>query len=147
MTIFSLALKIFYREFRSGQLVLMFLSLSLAVGIVASITFFTDRLDSSLMMESKQFLGGDLKYESSTPLDESIFPAGDFSYAVIYEFGSVLGSTNKFQLASIKSISPPYPLVGATEILKINNEKVIKTNPPSLGKGLDSISVSLTYWK
>ena len=134
MTIFSLALKIFYREFRSGQLVLMFLSLSLAVGIVASITFFTDRLDSSLMMESKQFLGGDLKYESSTPLDESIFPAGDFSYAVIYEFGSVLGSTNKFQLASIKSISPPYPLVGEIEILKINNEKVIKTNPPGLGK-------------
>ena len=134
MTIFSLALKIFYREFRSGQLVLMFLSLSLAVGIVASITFFTDRLDNSLMMESKQFLGGDLKYESSTPLDESIFPAGDFSYAVIYEFGSVLGSANKFQLASIKSISPPYPLVGEIEILEINNEKDIKTNPPGLGK-------------
>ena len=52
----------------------MFLSLSLAVGIVASITFFTDRLDGSLMMESKQFLGGDLKYESDTPLDESSFP-------------------------------------------------------------------------
>jgi hypothetical protein len=29
-----------------------------------------------------------------------------------------LGSANKFQLASIKSISPPYPLVGANEILK-----------------------------
>ena len=69
MTIFSLATKIFLREFRSGQLLLMFLSLSLAVGIVASITFFTDRLDGSLMMESKQFLGGDLKYESDTPLD------------------------------------------------------------------------------
>ena len=69
----------------------MFLSLSLAVGIVASITFFTDRLDGSLMMESKQFLGGDLKYESDTPLDESSFPIGDYSYAGIYEFGSVLG--------------------------------------------------------
>ena len=65
MTIFSLAAKIFLREFRSGQLLLMFLALSLAVGIVASITFFTDRLDGSLMMESKQFLGGDLKYELS----------------------------------------------------------------------------------
>ena len=125
MTIFSLALKIFYREFRSGQLVLMFLSLSLAVGIVASITFFTDRLDSSLMMESKQFLGGDLKYESSTPLDESIFPAGDFSYAVIYEFGSVLGSAKKFQLASVKSVSPPYPLIGEIEILKSELDQAI----------------------
>ena len=52
----------------------MFLSLSLAVGIVASITFFTDRLDGSLMFESKQFLGGDLKFESSSALDEKILP-------------------------------------------------------------------------
>ena len=29
------------------------------------------------MMESKQFLGGDLKYESDTPLDESSFPIGN----------------------------------------------------------------------
>ena len=70
MIIFSLASKIFFRELKSGQLLLMFLSLSLAVGIVASITFFTDRLDSSLMFESKQFLGGDLKFESSTEIDE-----------------------------------------------------------------------------
>jgi len=134
MTVFSLATKIFFRELKSGQLLLMFLSLSLAVGIVASITFFTDRLDSSLMMESKQFLGGDLKYESSTPLDESTFPPGDFSYAVISEFGSVLGSTKKFQLASVKSVSFPYPLIGEIEILKTNNKKAIETSPPKLGK-------------
>ena len=71
MKIVSLASRIFLREFKSGQLLLMFLSLSLAVGIVASITFFTDRLDGSLMFESKQFLGGDLKFESSSALDET----------------------------------------------------------------------------
>ena len=134
MTVFSLATKIFFREFKSGQLLLMFLSLSLAVGIVASITFFTDRLDSSLMMESKQFLGGDLKYESDTPLDEYSFPIGDYTYANIYEFGSVLGSTKKFQLASVKSVSQTYPLVGEIEILKANDEKTLVTNPPKLGK-------------
>ncbi len=134
MTVFLIATKIFFRELRSGQILLMFLSLSLAVGIVASITFFTDRLDSSLMMESKQFLGGDFKYESSTPLDESLFPIEDYSYAVIYEFGSVLGSTKRFQLASVKSVSSPYPLIGEIEILKANNEKVIRANPPKAGK-------------
>ena len=134
MTIYSLATKIFLREFRSGQLLLMFLSLSLAVGIVASITFFTDRLDGSLMMESKQFLGGDLKYESDTPLDESSFPIGDYSYASIYEFGSVLGSSKNFQLASVKSVSPPYPLIGEFEIQKKYDERVLETNPPKPGK-------------
>ena len=144
MTVFLIATKIFFRELRSGQILLMFLSLSLAVGIVASITFFTDRLDSSLMMESKQFLGGDFKYESSTPLDESLFPIEDYSYAVIYEFGSVLGSTKRFQLASVKSVSSPYPLIGEIEILKANNEKVIRANPPKAGKvWLDSRLASL----
>ena len=112
----------------------MFFSLSLAVGIVASITFFTDRLDGSLMMESKQFLGGDLKYESDTPLDESSFPVGAYSYASIYEFGSVLGSSKNFQLASVKSVFPPYPLIGEFEIQKKYDERVLETNPPQPGK-------------
>ena len=98
MTVFSLATKIFFREFKSGQLLLMFLSLSLAVGIVASITFFTDRLDSSLMMESKQFLGGDLKYESDTPLDEYSFPIGDYTYATFMNLDQSLVQQKNFNL-------------------------------------------------
>ena len=111
----------------------MFLSLSLAVGIVASITFFTDRLDGSLMFESKQFLGGDLKFESSSALDETQFPEGNYAYAVIYEFGSVLASEEKFQLASIKSISSPYPLVGEIELANHENIREIKKTPPEAG--------------
>ena len=134
MTIISLASKIFFRELKSGQLLLMFLSLTLAVGIVASITFFTDRLDSSLLFESKQFLGGDLKFESSSALDETNFPDGSYTYATIYEFGSVLGAKNNFQLSSVKSVSSPYPLVGEIEILKKGNDKVIKRSPPKSGE-------------
>ena len=134
MNIFSLASRIFFREFKSGQLLLMFLSLSLAVGIVASITFFTDRLDGSLMFESKQFLGGDLKFESSSALDEKILPDGDYTYAVIYEFGSVLASEKKFQLASIKSVSPPYPLIGEIEINNDKSVKEVKKSPPNIGQ-------------
>ena len=134
MNIFSLASRIFFREFKSGQLLLMFLSLSLAVGIVASITFFTDRLDGSLMFESKQFLGGDLKFESSSALDEKILPDGDYTYAVIYEFGSVLASEKKFQLASIKSVSPPYPLIGEIEINNDKSIREVKKSPPNIGQ-------------
>ena len=133
MKILFLASRIFLREFKSGQLLLMFLSLSLAVGIVASITFFTDRLDGSLMFESKQFLGGDLKFESSSALDETQFPEGNYAYTVIYEFGSVLASEEKFQLASIKSISSPYPLVGEIELANHENIREIKKTPPEAG--------------
>ena len=71
MNVVLLSLKIFFRELKSGQLLLMFLSLTLAVGIVASITLFTDRLDRSLIAESQVFLGGDLKFETSDAIEES----------------------------------------------------------------------------
>ena len=60
MNVVLLSLKIFFRELKSGQLLLMFLSLTLAVGIVASITLFTDRLDRSLIC---------LLYTSPSPRD------------------------------------------------------------------------------
>ncbi len=62
------------------------------------------------------------------------FLIGDYSYTTIYEFGSVLGSDTNFQLASIKSVSSPYPLVGEIEILDSNRKQIIKKNPPARGK-------------
>ena len=64
--------------------------LTLAVGIVASITLFTDRLDRSLIAESQVFLGGDLKFETSDAIEESNIPNFEGQFAKIYEFGSSL---------------------------------------------------------
>ena len=85
MNVVLLSLKIFFRELKSGQLLLMFLSLTLAVGIVASITLFTDRLDRSLIAESQVFLGGDLKFETSDAIEESNIPNFEGQFAKIYE--------------------------------------------------------------
>ena len=61
----SLSLKLFLREIRSGYLTSMLLSLVLAVTIVSGISLFTDRLEKVLNSETKEFLGGDLKFESN----------------------------------------------------------------------------------
>ena len=61
----SLSLKLFIREIRSGYLTSMLLSLVLAVTIVSGISLFTDRLEKVLNSETKEFLGGDLKFESN----------------------------------------------------------------------------------
>ena len=112
MNVVLLSLKIFFRELKSGQLLLMFLSLTLAVGIVASITLFTDRLDRSLIAESQVFLGGDLKFETSDAIEESNIPNFEGQFAKIYEFGSVVSNADNFQLAAIKSVEKPYPIAG-----------------------------------
>ena len=56
MTLFFLATKIFFREIKSGQMIIMLLSLTVAIGILSSIALFSDRLQKSLDAESKNFL-------------------------------------------------------------------------------------------
>jgi len=134
MNVVSLSLKIFFREFKSGQLLLMFLSLTLAVAIVASITLFTDRLDRSLIAESKVFLGGDLKFETSDAIEESNIPNFEGQFAKIYEFGSVVSNADNFQLAAIKSVEEPYPIAGQLEIINESSELETFTSPPNQGE-------------
>ena len=134
MNVVSLSLKIFFREFKSGQLLLMFLSLTLAVAIVASITLFTDRLDRSLIAESQVFLGGDLKFETSDAIEESNIPNFEGQFAKIYEFGSVVSNADNFQLAAIKSVEEPYPIAGQLEIINESSELKTFTSPPNQGE-------------
>ena len=63
--VFALSLKIFWRELKSGYLNSSLFSLILAVTIVSGISLFTDRLEKALSLESAEFLGGDLKFESN----------------------------------------------------------------------------------
>ena len=108
MNVVLLSLKIFFRELKFRQLLLMFLSLTLAVGIVAlSLCLPTGR---SLIAESQVFLGGDLKFETSDAIEESNIPNFEGQFAKIYEFGSVVSNADNFQLAAIKSVEKPYPI-------------------------------------
>ena len=68
MMLILLSLKLFWREFRSGQISIMFFALVIAVTNVAGISLFTDRLEGALFNQSAEILGGDLKYESTQPL-------------------------------------------------------------------------------
>ena len=50
----------------------MFIALLLAVTSVSCISIFTDRLQKALLLETQEFLGGDLKYESNEKLLPSV---------------------------------------------------------------------------
>jgi putative ABC transport system permease protein len=61
----SLSFKLFWRELKSGQLNMMMLALILAITCVSGIGLFTDRLEKALQLQTAEFLGGELKFESS----------------------------------------------------------------------------------
>ena len=70
---FRLSLKLFWRELKSGQLIIMFFALVLAVTTVSSISLFTDRLEKALISETQEFLGGDLKFESNDLIEDEAY--------------------------------------------------------------------------
>ena len=128
----SLSIKLFIREIRSGYLTSMLLSLVLAVTIVSGISLFTDRLEKVLSSETKEFLGGDLKFETNEQsikesLEKLVLKDSQTSEMAI--FASVIFSDQEMQLSSIKAVDNYYPLIGELELQDSSGTYKTKTNP------------------
>ena len=128
----SLSLKLFIREIRSGYLTSMLLSLVLAVTIVSGISLFTDRLEKVLNSETKEFLGGDLKFESNEDSIKDVLKTlnlKDSKSSEMAIFASVIFSEEEMQLSSIKAVDNSYPLIGELELQDSSGTYKTKENP------------------
>ena len=128
----SLSLKLFIREIRSGYLTSMLLSLVLAVTIVSGISLFTDRLEKVLNSETKEFLGGDLKFESNEDSIKDVLKTlnlKDSKSSEMAIFASVIFSEEEMQLSSIKAVDNSYPLIGELELQNSYGTYKTKENP------------------
>ena len=146
----GLSLKLFWRELKSGQLSIMFFALVLAVATVSSISLFTDRLEKALLAETQEFLGGDLKFESSDLIEDQAYEEINklsLKSTEMALFASMLASKDNLQLASVKAVDENYPLVGGIE-LKSNSINQYVKNPPKKGQvWLDSRLLDLLELK
>ena len=129
----NLSLKLFVRELRSGYLTSMLLSLVLAITIVSGISLFTDRLEKALSTETKEFLGGDLKFESNENAIKDSLKELDLNNSNFLEmavFASMVISEEEMQLSSIKAVDKSYPLVGEVELKNESGIYKTRNNPP-----------------
>ena len=62
-------LKKFWSEVFSGDLLILFLSIVLAVTSISSVGFLGDRLKSSMQMQASSILGADLVLRSASKID------------------------------------------------------------------------------
>jgi predicted lysophospholipase L1 biosynthesis ABC-type transport system permease subunit len=65
------AWRVLGREFRSGELRLLFAALAIAVAAVTAVGFFADRVRLALEREAQQMMGGDLILIADHALPES----------------------------------------------------------------------------
>lgn len=115
----SLAWLMFRRDWRGGELRLLFAALLVAVTAIASVGFFVDRLSQALSSQARQLLGADLVVSSDVAIDDELLAqarAMNLAIAQTVVFPSMVGADGKTQLASIKAVTPNYPLRGQLRV-------------------------------
>jgi len=114
-----LALRLLWREARSGELTLILLALILAVTATTAIALFSARLNLAMEANANDLLGADRRISSTTQLpDEWQTKAQnlDLKTARTMEFPSVVLHGDEMALAAIKAVDDGYPLRGRLAI-------------------------------
>jgi len=122
-SLWRLAVRQMLRDFRAGELRLLLVAVTLAVGALTAVSFFADRLESGLARDARQLLGGDAIVASDQPAPQ------EFA-AKARELGLETATTTGFpsmarapderggatRLVAVKAVSHDYPLRGQLRV-------------------------------
>lgn len=111
----ALAVRLLWRDGRSGELTILALALIIAVSSSTAISLFSDRLQTTMSRQAAEFLAADLVITSPSELPPSWLRKADalkLERAKSAEFSSVLIENDELMLAGIKAVSQRYPLRG-----------------------------------
>ncbi len=117
-----LALRLLWRNWRSGEVKLLAAALMLAVAVVSGIAIFTDRLERTLVQESNMLLGADLIVRGSQPHNpewSALAAEEGIEQTTAVLFSSMVYADDHMHLASVKAVTDGYPLRGQLDISRI----------------------------
>ena len=129
-------LKKFWSEVFSGDLLILFLSIVLAVTSISSVGFLGDRLKSSMQMQASSILGADLVLRSASKIDSKyldLAAANDLDSAEMSTFLSMVITEDDNLLTSIKAVTASYPLRGELKIVNSQGTKIKHFGSPKPG--------------
>jgi putative ABC transport system permease protein len=110
-----LALRALRREWRSGELALLWLSLCIAVAALTGVGFLVDRIGRAVTLQASQILAADLRIESVSPIPRAqqlyAQQLGLQSARVTTMLSAIFrGDSN--ELADVRAVTSAYPLRG-----------------------------------
>ena len=115
----KLAFKLFSREFRRGELTIIFAAIALAVLTVFSLSSITERIGLNIAQKSSDFIAADRRLSSNHAFDPEILTqANQFGLetAKMLFFDSMLFANDELVLGSVKATTHAYPLRGKITI-------------------------------
>ena len=114
-SLFLISLRLLRRDWKGGELRLLFLALIMAVTSITGIALFTDRLEKALLLESANMLAADRIVSGRGDLPREVLTEGQtrgLSTAEIVSFTSMAFSETGNILVAAKAVTDAYPLRG-----------------------------------
>ncbi len=111
----NLLFNLLWRDWKSGQLSLLLISLIIAISTITGIALFASRIENSILGEATQVLAGDAQISGSQPLPEDWLNrarADGLAVSEVTGFRAMAFSPTQTQLAAIKAVDDAYPLKG-----------------------------------
>ena len=119
MSLLRLALRMALREWRTGELRVLWVAVLIAVTGLASLDGFTTRMHAALRQESHRLLGADLVLVSDHAPDRALMVQAQqrgLRTAEVAQFPSMVGGVGQNRLAQVKAVGTGYPLRGRLRI-------------------------------
>ncbi|MFK4752655.1 ABC transporter permease [Oceanobacter antarcticus] len=133
-----LALRLLWREARSGELTLILLALLIAVTSTTAIALFSARLELSLDDKSGAWLGADLRIRSSAAFTAEQLQLAtqlELETAQVLSFPSVVLYGDNMTLAAIKAVDNGYPMQARLQVITAGNQlPVLQQHGPAAGE-------------
>lgn len=139
MSRFNLALRLLFRDGRSGELTILVIALIIAVTSSTAISLFADRLHRTMSTQAAEFLAADLVITSPAPIPQHWLKKAselELKQARTAEFSSVLIENDELLLSGIKAVSQSYPLRGQLKTIQSDDysKETVKHHGPAPGK-------------
>ncbi len=115
MNLLRLSLNLLRRDWRAGEWRVLLIALVLAVGSIATVGLFADRIRLALQQEATSLLGADLRLTSTRPLPPAYRAAALQRGLHVVETATFLSMVTTAQqnlLAEVQAVEAGYPLRG-----------------------------------
>ena len=119
LNILKYSFRLLLRDWRAGELRVLFIAIALAVASVTSVGFFTDRVAQTLRQQANELLAADLVVSADRELravflDEA--RARQLRTVEIRQLRSMVLAGELSQLVELKAVAPGYPLRGQLRV-------------------------------
>jgi putative ABC transport system permease protein len=112
---FVFALRTLGREWRSGELGVLLLALTVAVAALTGVGFLVGRVSTAVDLQAAEVLAADLRLGSTDPISQSYLDEAErrgLSTARSVAILSVVFNGEESQLTNLRAVGPGYPLRG-----------------------------------